>query len=568
MKFLNIKSKENLCEFLEISFSELDYILLNSNKLYYFFKIPKKNGTLRDIHSPNANLMKVQNKIKQGLMDNLRPKKCVHAYVKKKDIKSNARKHVRSRFILNVDLKDFFRTITFNRIVGLFKSYPFSFSEEISQMLAKLVCFQSRLPQGAPTSPIISNYICRNFDGQLTKICHELKCYYSRYADDITISTRVRSFPAFFGTYDDINREFVLSEVFKRVFISNVFFINNNKIRFQTCFQRQVVTGLTVNKKLNINRLYLKKVRATLHAIEKFGVEKAMYSHFEKNRIQIDKNNLQRNVSYFLKRISGKISFVGFVKGKDDDTYIKLVNRVKKIFPEANLSIIYKETALSDVPIVITEGKTDWKHLKAAIRHFKAVDHKFNDLIFKFHEYENDIEMGADNLRAFCKHQGQGVLPNKSKIICIFDRDIPRITTDVTSSSERFKYWGNKVYSMVIPAPNFREFSEVSIEHLYEDRFLMLQDSKFRRFYFSSEFDPNSGTHLRNENIFLKKASIAKSRFPKIISDGVIKENSNIALAKNDFAEYVINETPPFNKMNFEAFRSIFETIEKIVQIE
>lgn len=567
MEFLSIKNKENLCEFLEISSLELDYILLNINRLYYTFKISKKNGTFREINSPNSNLMQIQYRIKEALMKSFKPKKCVHAYVKKRDIKSNARMHVRSQIVLNVDLKDFFRTITYNRVTGLLKAYPLCFNEEVSQILARLVCFQSRLPQGAPTSPIISNFICRNFDRSLTEICQELKCYYSRYADDITISTRVKTFPAFFGSYDETNRKFILSNKFKKIFKNNVFFINDDKIRYQTNKERQVVTGLIVNKKLNINRLYLKKIRATLHSIEKFGIEKAMYDHFEKQGIRIEFGNFQKNINYFLKRIVGKISFIGFIKGKDNETYVKLVNRIKRIFPEANLSIIYKEVAQSNLPVIITEGKTDWKHLKAAFNHFRSAQHKFVDLKFKFHEYENDIEMGADNLHTFCKHQGQGVLQNRNKIICIFDRDIQRITTCVTSSKERFKYWGNNVYSLVIPSPDFREFNEVSIEHLYKDDQLLVPDSKSRRIYLSTEFNPISGEHIKQKDIFLKKASIAKSPFPKIISEGVFKESESLALSKNEFAEYILNERPPFNKMSFEAFLTIFTTIEKIINI-
>lgn len=150
MNFLSIESKEDLCKFLQVSSVQLEYILLNTDRMYTFFNILKKNGSSRKNHAPNLSLIKVQNRIKEGLESCFKPKKCVHAFVQKKDIKSNARRHARSSYVMNIDLKDFFATITFNRVVGLLKSKPYCFNEEVSQILGKLVCYQYRLPQGAP----------------------------------------------------------------------------------------------------------------------------------------------------------------------------------------------------------------------------------------------------------------------------------------------------------------------------------------------------------------------------------------------------------------------------------
>src|SRR5690606_10720415 len=349
MKFLQIKTTDDICIFFNLKPTELHYWLYNINSHYKTFSIPKKNGETRIIDAPNNKLSLFQKKLNEEILNIYKPKKSVHAFCKKRSIKSNAQRHRKAKFLLSIDLKDFFHTITVNRVKGTFKAHPFYFNDEISSVFARLCCFNSRLPQGSPSSPILSNLVCRSLDTELSEICSQLKCQYTRYADDITISTKMKKFPVFFGDYN--NHRYDLSASFSRIFSKNNLYINKDKTRFQGQDERQVVTGLTVNKKININRYYLKKVRAILHAIEKFGIRKAMEQHFLINNININKANYKQNVDYFLKRTVGKIAFIGFIKGKDNNTYIQLYNRIKKIYPQANLSIILKEISESDMPV-------------------------------------------------------------------------------------------------------------------------------------------------------------------------------------------------------------------------
>src|SRR5699024_2066569 len=103
--------------------------------------------------------------------------------------------HVRSRFILNIDLKDFFPSINFGRVRGVFLAKPYNCTKEVATVLAQICCYNNQLPQGSPASPIVSNMICARLDSHLYKLAKKNHCYYSRYADDITISTNKRDFP-------------------------------------------------------------------------------------------------------------------------------------------------------------------------------------------------------------------------------------------------------------------------------------------------------------------------------------------------------------------------------------
>lgn len=566
MNFLDIRSLKDICKIFDIKEVELLYIIENISSLYVTFAISKKNGSTRVIDSPRNTLLKIQQKLNAEIKSVYKPKKPVHAYSIGRSIVTNATRHKKSKFLLNIDLRDFFHSITYNRVNGLFKSYPFYFNDEVSRVLSLICCYKSRLPQGSPVSPIISNLICRSLDTQLISTCREQKCSYTRYADDITISCNTKNFPSLFGNI--ISEEFVLSDTFIKIFKRQNFAINLDKVRFQTADVRQVVTGLTVNDKINVSRLYLKKVRAILHAIEEFGPQKAMERFFELNNLTYDGNNdYTKRLEYFLKKISGKISFIGFVKGKDNPTYIRLYERITKIYPEANLSVIYKEIADSEYPIVITEGKTDWKHIKAAQVYFASEKGKFQNLKFSLRSYENELQMGDDNLYKFCLHQSKAIIEHKQKIICVFDRDVPAIVNKVTSINERFKSWGNSIYSMVIPVPVFRTFNQISIEQLYEDSDLTKYDKNRRRLFLSTEFNSETAEHLVDENIILTVPKLAKNKTPKIIDHSVRLKGESIAMSKNDFAENILGMKSPFDKMNFDGFEALFENIQNILSL-
>lgn len=307
----NIQSFEELAKILGIDSVILKNILYDTpkNEKYYSFHIPKKSGGLREIVAPNPSLKEVQRKLSEYLYKYYyQPTKASHGFTKNKNIVTNAIKHANKRIIFNIDIKDFFPSINFFRIRGLFKNKPFYYNHNISTILANICTYNNILPQGAPTSPVISNLICFNLDKQLI---HEAKvnfCYYTRYADDITFSSTKYKLP--------VN----LINNIKQIIEDNGFQINKNKERTEYYWRRQEVTGLTVNVKPNIKRSYVRLIRAILCSWENKGLISASHQYSDELP------------GYFIKSIKGKIEFIGMVKGKDDTVYLQLKEKYLKLF--------------------------------------------------------------------------------------------------------------------------------------------------------------------------------------------------------------------------------------------
>src|SRR5205814_3311637 len=116
-------------------------------------------------------------------------------FIPARSILTNAKPHLRQKFVLNVDLKDFFPTINFGRVRGVLIAKPYCLLPHIATYIARICCRDNALPQGAPTSPIISNMICSRLDRQLLRLARQYRCVYTRYADDLTFSTSMPRFP-------------------------------------------------------------------------------------------------------------------------------------------------------------------------------------------------------------------------------------------------------------------------------------------------------------------------------------------------------------------------------------
>lgn len=196
-QFLQIKTPRDVASLLEVSYSRLVYHLrrVPEERRYVQFEISKKSGHPRTISAPSTGLKILQRKLSQVLYSVYEPKAPVHGFLPGRSILTNAQQHLGKRFVLNIDLKNFFDTIHFGRVKGIFKAPPYNLSEEVAVVLAQICCHSGKLPQGAPTSPIVSNMVCARLDSQLRLLAKEFKCIYTRYADDITFSTKLLAFP-------------------------------------------------------------------------------------------------------------------------------------------------------------------------------------------------------------------------------------------------------------------------------------------------------------------------------------------------------------------------------------
>lgn len=246
-----LNSCAELCDFFEVSEFSLKRFCFRAEEYYHKFQRKKKSGNgTRKICAPSPELKVLQRKIKTEILDRVDLHDACTGYRRGMSIVSNASIHVEQRCILNIDIKDFFQSIGTARVAGYFAAlgYP----DEVAVLLSKLCCFQNALPQGAPSSPALANLICHKLDRRLAGLAGVNKMKYSRYCDDITFSTQGR-----------INTGMV--ELLTSILQEEGFTINSEKTRILSRKSCQIVTGLTVNSKVNIPRRKRRRIRAIFH---------------------------------------------------------------------------------------------------------------------------------------------------------------------------------------------------------------------------------------------------------------------------------------------------------------
>jgi RNA-directed DNA polymerase len=188
-----LKTGKDVARFLSVSWPALRYCLyrMPAAERYRRFTIAKRGGGSRMIESPCLQTKLLQQALLHRLEEIYVPRVSVHGFTFGRSIVTNARRHVGCRWLLNIDLQDFFPSIHIGRIIGLFKACPFNCENEAAVTLAQICTLNGRLPQGGPTSPILSNMICFKMDREILALAKTHRCIYTRYGDDITISTRL-----------------------------------------------------------------------------------------------------------------------------------------------------------------------------------------------------------------------------------------------------------------------------------------------------------------------------------------------------------------------------------------
>jgi retron-type reverse transcriptase len=267
-------------------FRKLRQIINNREFHYSYYLIKKRRGGFRRIVAPHKNIKLLQKWIQENILDKLEFDEYVTGFVKNRSILNNAKFHENSQVILNFDLSNFFETITERRVYGLFKSLGYAtnlavdfakictvaiseekynkLDDEEKEYFNDLLNKEPVLVQGAPTSPGISNLICKNLDKRLSKLAIKSGVNYSRYADDITFS----------GNSDKLPNVGII----KKIINEENFAINWDKVGKYKTGQRQLVTGLLVDNKVRIPKKFKKDIYRHLHFCKKFGA----YSHFQR----------------------------------------------------------------------------------------------------------------------------------------------------------------------------------------------------------------------------------------------------------------------------------------------
>lgn len=385
-KFFALKTFTDLATLLEVKPAYLNYVLhmLPIEGRYTTFEIAKKKrGEIRVIYNPIPPLKIIQRKLLQVLECVYEPRCSAYGFIKhdtsndgiKRNIVSNAAIHKGQRHVLNIDLENFFPSIHFGRVRGLFIKPPYNLPYKVAQVIAQICCYDGGLPQGAPTSPILSNMICNKLDSQLQRLAQHHRCYYTRYADDITFSTSLRYFPPEIAYAED-GVIHLGSELIQIICENNKFSINSNKIRLRDTRSRQEVTGLTVNKFPNVNRKYIRQIRAMMHDWDINGLdaaqEKYRTKYHSKHRYYDKREIMFRDV------VLGKIEFVGMVRGKKDTLYLKLLSQMSKL-PNSNLVIpIEVENYMVEKPakIFLSYAREDVAAVQKIHQSLKRVGHK------------------------------------------------------------------------------------------------------------------------------------------------------------------------------------------------
>jgi hypothetical protein len=311
---IKIDNKRDLIAFFGISESKFNYYFrkVKGKKNYRELTINKASGKPRTIHAVSPRLKKIQRIALEKLqkVKRFQPSNYAHGFVPEKSIITNAICHRKSKRIIKMDLKDFFTSIHFGRVRGMFMAYPFEFGKDAATIMAQLSCLDDAtgiLPQGGSLSPYIANMMCRRLDKKLAQVARDHRCHFTRYADDITFST------------NDVSQENIddLIKETGKVIESEYFVVNTDKTKVLTPEDRQVVTGIIVNDGININRRYIRNLRATIRNCEKFGIasqiERKIFRDIRCSRPNKFASNNHPSVDYFLRHILGKINHFGSV---------------------------------------------------------------------------------------------------------------------------------------------------------------------------------------------------------------------------------------------------------------
>ena len=261
-----------------------------ANSFYRHFTIKKSNGKDRNIDEPLPDLKCVQKWILQEILYKIPVSKYAKAFVPGQSLKHNVRFHRAQDAVVTVDVKDFFPTINIKRIHQVFLNI--GYKDKIAWFLSNLCCLNNSLPQGAPTSPCLSNIVMRGIDHKLGEYCLSKKYRYTRYADDLTFS----------GDKSVI----MIIPFVSNLLYENGFTLNPTKTRVAKKNARQEITGIVVNEHLQIPKSKRKVIRQEIYYIEKFGLD----SHL---------NHINETRQNYLRHLLGKVNFACFINPKDNE---------------------------------------------------------------------------------------------------------------------------------------------------------------------------------------------------------------------------------------------------------
>lgn len=552
-----LHSRASVAELVGVDLNELNWwvVAIRESKRYRRFTIARGDGRRRAIHAPIKPLRDIQRRLADELTSCYEAPSHVHGFAPGRSPITNARAHRGREWVLRVDLHDFFPSINFGRVRGLFMAHPFEYPPPVATLLAQICCFDGSLPQGAPTSPTVSNLICRRLDKQLARLAMRENCQLTRYADDLCFSTESTYFPPRLASLDMHGA--IAGPELEAIVAGNGFVINSAKTRLMRRTQRQRVTGLVVNRKTNVPREYVRSLRNVLYVWRRHGEEDAIAAwHRKEPRPNWPPG---KSAPEFRQVIRGQVQHVGSVKGWTSSVYLGLASALEEV---DDSFVLRHEAAAPNEPAqhvrLFTEGKSDVLHMLAAQRYFHGRG--------EFREFELVVDdrspqEGDRSLLRIC--EGLVLTPQQQPCLCLFDRDNEDIVKKATEEAD-WKDWGNGVVAVVLVGSGS---DRLCIEMLHGAEAREAKDKEGRRLFLRSEFNPLSGLHSSRRYFapYPKNKTLVRELVFPVGGEDQGPEEDSVALSKIAFAEAVATGAGEFSDIDFEGFRLTFETIQEAV---
>lgn len=278
--------------------------------MYVLFKRRKKSGGFREISVPNVELAWAQRLIWKYLKKEIGEFPAhLQGGVSDRSPLTNARLHAKAKIVLNLDLKDYFDSITPKMVAEALVSHKID--QEMSELIARICTRDGRLPQGAATSVLLANIVGLKLDFQLLELTKGL--VYSRYIDDLTIS-------------GDFNVDSLLPELAATI-EKHGFAINESKKRIQRSYRRQIVTGVVVNQECRVPKEFLKAIKKDLYFCERFGV----FGHCATKGLDLRR---------FVRSLAARIGYVNSIQPK---VGVQLGSRFRRLKDEIEGEKCYEE---------------------------------------------------------------------------------------------------------------------------------------------------------------------------------------------------------------------------------
>lgn len=310
-QFCRLKTMDDVAQLFRIDKKELT--LQAFSPLYYHFAVPKANGKMRHIEAPEASLKKTQRLLNEYLQDvyYLHQSPAAYGYIpavmgetRPKNIRTHAQRHLGCAYMLNADFEDFFHQISITDVKNIFSRAPFHFDNYTAHTLSKICCYKDRLPMGAPTSPVLSNFYTLALDNELTLYANARDSVYTRFVDDLSFSSQQPFDNNFFSEVQEMAEKCGLM-------------FNLGKTKYYGPHDDKVITGLVLRETVDIVDDFYQELEKDLYRLQAVN-EVAFIT---------GKGGNPPMLTTFKQEIMGKIAFIAQIEGKNSPEYLRYYDK-------------------------------------------------------------------------------------------------------------------------------------------------------------------------------------------------------------------------------------------------